>query len=119
MSAKKWAVILAAAFVLAALVTVFMSRTRPADAVGIYSDGELIYTIDPNVDGEYEVLDNGANIVTVRDGRVYMSSADCPDGVCVRHGALRKNDAIVCVPNRVVVRAVKDGGVDGVTGKSS
>ena len=119
MSAKKWALFLAALFLIAVITTLVLYRRFPMDIVGVYCDGELMYLIDPNVDGEYKVNNLGINIVTVQNGRIYISEADCPDGVCVRHGALRKNDAIICVPNKVVVRKVKSGGVDGVTGKSS
>ena len=119
MSAKKWAVILVAFFIASVAVTLLLYRAYPTGGVGIYSDGELVQTISLNVDGEYEVKNLGINIITVRDGHVYVSDADCPDRVCVRHGALRKNDAIICVPNKVVVRAIRDNNdIDGVTGKS-
>ena len=119
MSAKKCAIILAIVFVIAALATFLLSRSYPTGkAVGIYYNGELIHTINTKNDGEYSVTEGGYNKVTVSGGRVFMSEADCPDKVCLRHGALRKNDAIVCVPNRVVVRAINDdAGIDAVTGR--
>ncbi|NLB29675.1 MAG: NusG domain II-containing protein [Clostridiales bacterium] len=121
MSAKKWAAALAAVFALAASAAFFLSRSYPeGGAVGVYYNGEIIYTIYPEEDGEYVVTggDGGRNVVTVSGGRVAMTEASCPDQVCVRHGALRENDAIICVPNGVVVRAIDGGGdVDAVAGR--
>ncbi|MGE5574203.1 MAG: NusG domain II-containing protein [Bacteroidota bacterium] len=39
------------------------------------------------------------------DGRARVSDSDCPDKVCVRTGWIeRPGEAIVCLPNRVVVK---------------
>ena len=39
-------------------------------------------------------------------------TADCPDKLCVRQGALDRNGVIVCLPNRVVVRVSTESGAD-------
>lgn len=44
------------------------------------------------------------NTVTIKNGQVYMSSANCPDGICVAHKPIeKKGETIVCLPSRVVV----------------
>lgn len=44
------------------------------------------------------------NVVTIRDGTVFMKEATCPDQICVRHGPTSQTaDPIVCLPNRLVV----------------
>lgn len=48
------------------------------------------------------ILEN--NTVTVKDGQVYMSSANCPDGICVAHKPIeKKGETIVCLPSRVII----------------
>lgn len=49
--------------------------------------------------------DGGLHLtVTIADGGVSVISSDCPDGVCIRTGVIRKaGEAIVCVPARVVI----------------
>lgn len=116
--------VLLAAFLVCAAVSIVLLRGRAEGAVGVYRDGELIYTINPNNGAaEYVVAgENGErNVISVNDnGKLKMSEANCHDGTCMRHGVLRSNDAIVCVPNRVVVEAiVKDEEIDAVVGKVS
>ena len=50
-------------------------------------------------DGEEEI-----NILVVENGRVYMKSATCPDGICVAHRPIsRDGESIVCLPHKIVV----------------
>jgi heptaprenyl diphosphate synthase len=57
--------------------------------------------------------------VEVRDGRVRVAEADCPNRICVHTGwRSREGEVIVCVPNRTVIRILgKDnnepGGITG------
>ena len=119
MSAKKWVFILAAVFIAAVIATIVLSsRYSNSETIGVFCDGELYQIIYPVKNADYTIEKNGCNVITVRDGRIYMSEADCPDRVCVRHGALRENDAIICVPNKVVVRELNEKtDIDAVTGR--
>lgn len=50
--------------------------------------------------------DNGkiTNVVRIKNGKVYMESADCPDKICIHQGKKSKDgESITCLPNRVVV----------------
>ncbi len=54
-------------------------------------------------DGEH-VLGGGSNTIEIKDGRVRMKDADCPDRICMRQGWIeRSGEAITCLPNRIVV----------------
>ncbi len=58
---------------------------------------------------------NGKNTVMVKDGEVFMESADCPDQLCVHQKPLKLSGRdIVCLPNRVTVRVIAEKEVDGV-----
>ena len=55
-------------------------------------------TVDiPTGDGEL-------NRLIIRDGKAFMETATCPDGICVSHRPIsRKGESIVCLPHRIVV----------------
>ncbi|MDR1299188.1 MAG: NusG domain II-containing protein [Oscillospiraceae bacterium] len=56
------------------------------------------------------------NTVRISGGEVFMEYANCPDGLCLRHGALRgAGDVIVCLPNAVTVEASGGSAVDAVS----
>ena len=93
------------------------------DKVQISADGEVygIYPLDE--DGEIEVTEDGhTNHITIKDGQVSMSYSTCHNQVCVNTGAIsHTKDAIVCLPNRVVVEIIssgkgKGGGADVISG---
>ena len=93
------------------------------DKVKISADGHVygIYPLDE--DGEIEVTEDGhTNHITIKDGQVSMSYSTCHNQVCVNTGAIsHTKDAIVCLPNRVVVEIIssgkgKGGGADVISG---
>lgn len=54
-------------------------------------------------------------VLTVRDGTVSVSSADCPTQMCVRHSAIsKKGEMIVCLPNHVIICIPGEGDMDAV-----
>ena len=93
------------------------------DKVKISTDGQ-IYGIYPlNEDCEIDVTEDGhTNHITIKDGQVSMSYSTCRNQVCVNTGAIsHSKDAIVCLPNRVVVEIIssgkgKGGGADVISG---
>lgn len=91
------------AFVCLAFSLVFLFA--PArDCAKVYTEEKLVLEIDLNKNGEYRV-ENGEswNILTVKDGKISVSSASCPTQDCVRCGERNSGAPIVCLPNRMVV----------------
>ena len=93
------------------------------DKVKISADGQVygIYPLDE--DGEIEVTEDGhTNHITIKGGQVSMSYSTCLNQVCVNTGAISETkDAIVCLPNRVVVEIIssddgKGGDADVISG---
>ncbi len=79
----------------------------------IYADGELLYRIDlENVESSYEIpIEHGGhtNIVLVENKKISIKSANCPDKLCVKQGAIHNSSyPIVCLPNKIVIQI--DGG---------
>ena len=89
--------------------------------VQIKVDGQVIKTISVN-QNETQTIEGyqgGSNIVTIENGGVTMTDADCPDKLCVKTGRISKTgETIVCLPHRVVVEiigaAADDSGVDSI-----
>lgn len=80
---------------------------------GIYSLSQN-QTIDVTIDGH-------TNHITIKDGVVSMTYSTCRNQVCVNTGAISQTkDAIVCLPNKIVVEIVggseKGGEADVISG---
>lgn len=53
--------------------------------------------------------ENGYNVITVKDGEVFLTEADCRDQICVEHKKISKvGETIVCLPHKLVVEIVGD-----------
>ena len=80
--------------------------------VEIRQDGSL-YAVYPLA--EDRDITVGTNVVSIREGSVRMTSADCPDQICVRSAAITKTgESIICLPHRLVVRITGADTTDGV-----
>ena len=72
--------------------------------------GGFALTVPLDRDGTYEVPGPlGSTVVRVAGGSASVGSSPCPNQICVRMGAIRSpGQALVCVPNHVVVSVVGD-----------
>ena len=54
-------------------------------------------------DGIY-AINGGTNTIEIKDGKVRMTEADCPNRLCVRQGWISyAGQSIVCLPNELSV----------------
>lgn len=110
MKTRTWIIVLSSAVIVCTIWWLFISIfSSPSKIVGIYQNGNLVEKIDLNsVTGEREITlsgEFGKNVVLVSHGHIEMKSAECPDKICVKHGALEKSGTpIVCLPNKVVIQ---------------
>ena len=102
-------IILTAAMALTALVLFILFLTMHGHAAGntvyITLEGREYgrYPLDSDITLEIK-SDGGNNILEIKDGKVSMIEADCPDGYCVSTGKIFRNgETIVCLPHRLVV----------------
>ena len=81
------------------------------DKVRISLDGEIYGVYPLGEDREIDVTEDGhTNHITIKDGQVSMSYSTCLNQICVNTGAISETkDAIVCLPNRVVVEIISSG----------
>lgn len=44
------------------------------------------------------------NLLVIKDGKAYVETATCPDGICAEHKPIsREGESIVCLPHKVVI----------------
>ena len=79
---------------------------------------ELVAQLRLSQDQTFTVTtpEGGENLIMVQDGSIAVTEASCPDHYCVRRGFCQGGREIVCLPNRLVIRFVTEGEVDGETG---
>ena len=68
-------------------------------------NGNIIRQIELSEDKTFVIdSDNGSNVVDVKDGKIAIIEADCPDKVCVKTGAISNmGEIIACVPHKLVI----------------
>ena len=79
--------------------------------VRVELNGEVMGNYSLAINREVEILsgENGEekNLLVIRDGKAYVSSATCPDGICAGHRPIsRVGESIVCLPHGVVITVV-------------
>ncbi len=97
---------------IAALAFLFIPK-ESANIAKITVDGNLYSTVSLEKDARIEI--NDTNVAVVRDGEIYMESATCPDKLCVHQGKISDSSKkIICLPNRVIIEALKESSIDTV-----
>ena len=106
MSTKKWILLfsLLAIICISLTLILFLGGSAGEQAL-IYSDGELVLSLDLSVDGTYRVdCANGWNELVVSEGKISVSASSCTSQDCVRHSPADHGPPIVCLPHRMVIR---------------
>lgn len=118
MKTKTWIVLIAGLLVLSVGLSLWLLLPDgDAACAEIWSEGELLYTLDLHIDREITVsTQRGTNVVTVKDGKIAVTSADCPDHYCMDRGYCAGGSQIVCLPNRLVIKFVGKTEIDAVVG---
>lgn len=74
--------------------------------------GRVIISVNGEVYREVSLDENlvipieteyGKNTVVIEKGEVFVTDADCPDGLCEKGGISKNGESIVCLPNRLSV----------------
>ncbi len=116
MSQKRWIIIFAVLIAaMAGIYLLLVHRGGGSRIAVIISEGETLYSIDLDKakDEPIVIFDSsgGMNIIRTTDGEIFVEQADCPDGICMKHGPLEKGGTpIVCLPHKLVIRWAEDAG---------
>ena len=110
-------IILIVCLLLVALIGVlYLFKFRsPGDTVKVTVDGKLYgtYLLSQNITEDIVTGENGEflNRLVILNGKAYIETATCPDGICVEHSPIfRDGESIVCLPQRVVVTVITHNG---------
>ena len=81
--------------------------------VRVTVDGKLYneYLLSQNIVEDIYTGNNGEHLnrLVIKDGKVFVETANCPDGICSKHRAVfRDGESIICLPHRVVITVVTD-----------
>ncbi|MBH1941401.1 NusG domain II-containing protein [Mobilitalea sibirica] len=105
---KQDIILIGAVLFLGLIVFIVMQITKTEGSkVKIFIDNVEYKTLDLNIDMTEKVeLDNGEwNLFEIKDGKVDMLDASCPDKICVNHKDIHYNtEDITCLPNKVVLK---------------
>ena len=119
MKNKYWAILLAAVILLCAGFSIpLLLPGEDAALAEIYSDSQLIKTVSLSIPQEFSVPSptGGYNLITVRDGRIAVTEASCPDHYCMERGFVSGGTPVVCLPNRLVIEFSGEQEIDGLLG---
>ena len=109
MKTKTWIALIAAiAAVCLGLSAFLLLSGGDAGYAQISSGGKVVKTVNLRIDQQFTV--------TVRDGRIAVTEADCPDHYCMERGFCSGGTPIVCLPNRLVIRFLGEQSVDAAAG---
>ena len=92
------------------LLFLFLRGGKEGSEVRVMVEGKEIGVYSLSKDGEYS-LNGGTNTLIIKDGKAYMTDADCPDKLCVRQGKISRNgETITCLPNKLTVTVIDEKG---------
>ena len=111
--------IIAVIFIAGVVGSIIVLNAPKKNTVRIKSGGKVLYVLDLSreSDREFEVkTERGSNTIEIKESKIRVKSADCPDKTCVRMGWLSSSAMpIVCLPHELVIEFDdNDGGVDAV-----
>lgn len=114
--------LIAVAFVILLAVIVGLcflpERTDAVCVAEVYQNGELLKIVSLEEDQEFTLNGSYTNTITVKNGKIGITTSNCPGEDCVHSGLIGSpNRSIVCLPNGVEIRIVAgEADVDFVVG---
>jgi len=90
---------------------IFVLNMEEGKYVKISLDNKELYVYNLNENRMQKITSQyGDNVIEIKDGKVTVNEADCPDKICVKHSAISKTgQTIVCLPHRLVVEITDEG----------
>ena len=118
MKTKYWIVLFSLVLILCLGLGIYlMLPGEDATHAQILSDGNVIQTVDLRLDQSFEIVNgSGRNTVTVKNGKIGVTEANCPDHYCMARGMCSSGAQIVCLPNGLIIRFLGEQTVDAAVG---
>ena len=113
MKTKYWISLLALIALVCLGISLVTMGGEDAARAQISSNGQVVRIVDLSVDQEFTIeTDDGHNVITVKDGKIAVTEASCPDHYCMARGFCSKGAQIVCLPNRLVIEFLGEAEID-------
>ena len=93
-------------------MTVFFSNKTKGTMATIHVNGEFLMELPLNTNTSVTIKtdetnvtsEENFNVITIEDGKAFVTQSDCPDKVCVEHKKISYiNETISCLPHKLVV----------------
>lgn len=112
-NSKFWIGLFSAVATISIAAIVLTELNTGTDVLIFYKD-KLIYTMKLSENETKRIeLDEGYNEIEVKNGEVYVKSADCKNQICVNSGKKSSaGSAIICAPHSLTVKIENDGPAD-------
>ena len=91
--------------------------SKAGETAVISVDGVVVATVDLAAaeDGDFRIDELPDVVFTVKEGKIAITSVDCPDKLCVRTGYISNGDeSIICLPNRIIVQIEGEASFDAI-----
>jgi len=114
---KYWIALFGVIFAVCLVLALLPADNAPAARARIVSEGTTVRILDLAIEQEFTVtVDGGSNTITVKDGKIAVTEADCPDQYCVKQGFCNSGAQIVCLPHKLVISFLGESEIDGAVG---
>ena len=107
-------ILISALLAVVAIAALIMLITRTeGDRVIVTVDGAEYESYPLSRDTEVDILTGDSqqqlNRLVIKDGKAYVETATCPDGICAAHKPISfDGESIVCLPHKVVITVFRD-----------
>lgn len=109
--------IIAIAFICFSAYYIFYSKDGTYVQISVDSKVYKTLPLDKDTTITINGVNDGINILQIKDGAASITDADCPDMLCVKQKKIYHNgETLICLPHKVVVAVISDQtpDIDGV-----
>ena len=96
----------------------YLSEKNVPKVAKVYSDKNLILTINLNTKEKKDYIVTGVNgdvVITALNGKVKVEKENSPLNLCSKQGWIEKTyESIICLPNKIVVEIEAENDIDAV-----
>lgn len=95
------------------IISKITSQNR-GNILRIEQDSKVIKEVPLDKDQEFKISYGGHyNIVKIKDGKAYVSDADCQDQICTHMSPIHDvGETIICLPHRLFLEVYSSDGAD-------
>lgn len=110
-------ILLIALIIVLTLLFAFLNSNKGQKAI-VEVNGSVLKTFDLSIDSQFVYEGKYKNIITVKNGEIFVSESDCPDKSCVHSGAIKSGAKVICcLPNKMIIRVANaDEKLDVISG---